>query len=476
MTSTSTSTKSDTFRYLKERWDKLDARWRFSIQAYLLARVALSAWAFALVAIFPLAVTNLDSHGQRIVTAFELSSSERAVFSRITSGMELHFRPISPNLSDGETGTVWDLSGNALSGVLLGSSLYPSAYSPEDIFPYRGVVPSQNPFLAVWQRFDANWYLRIARIGYMDDGSSVYFPLYPFLIRVLGTILLQRDLLAAMVISNLALVGALYLLYDITADRIGEEYSKRTIAFFLLFPTAFFLIAPYTESLFLLFALVSLREGRGGRWYRAGVFGALAALTRLQGVLMIVPLTWLAWREFGSHDRELVDRQPNQSRSVFYFFRFAPLLLMPLSTLAFLAYTRLALLNAYESQLHARFVFPWENLAAGIMLVSSLRTSFIDVLNLIVALIFGAMVAVIWIKLSRELGLYSLVMYLAPLFRMTTEQPLVSMARYALAVFPAFIVLSRWARNVWIARAITFLSLPLQLFLSAQFVMWGWVG
>ncbi|MBM3129824.1 MAG: hypothetical protein FJ009_14525 [Chloroflexi bacterium] len=47
---------------------------------------------------------------------------------------------------------------------------------------------------------------------------------------------------------------------------------------------------------------------------------------------------------------------------------------------------------------------------------------------------------------------------------------------YALAIFPAFIVLGARGQNAWVNRAIVYLAFPLQLYLSAQFVLWGWVG
>jgi hypothetical protein len=67
-------------------------------------------------------------------------------------------------------------------------------------------------------------------------------------------------------------------------------------------------------------------------------------------------------------------------------------------------------------------------------------------------------------------------MFFAPLLRMTTSQPLVSMVRYVLALFPVFIVLGGWGRNAWVNRLLVYSSVPLQLYLSAQFLMWGWVG
>jgi hypothetical protein len=134
--------------------------------------------------------------------------------------------------------------------------------------------------------------------------------------------------------------------------------------------------------------------------------------------------------------------------------------------------------GAYEGQLHARFVMPWENVGAAVSLVGSGRSSLVDILNLCVTFIFGGLILAMWRQswMPREFSLYALVMYLAPLFRMTTEQPLVSMVRYVIVLFPVFIALAVWGRNPWARRAVVYVSMPLALFLCAQFVMWGWVG
>ena len=133
-------------------------------------------------------------------------------------------------------------------------------------------------------------------------------------------------------------------------------------------------------------------------------------------------------------------------------------------------------MSSYVGELHARFVLPWENFAAAIGLLASGRASFVDGLNLAVAVLFGGLLIAIWKKLPLEYVLFAGAMYLAPLFRMTTTQPLVSMDRYALAILPAFILLGKWGKNSWINRAVVYLGFPLQLYLSAQFVLWGWVG
>ena len=62
------------------------------------------------------------------------------------------------------------------------------------------------------------------------------------------------------------------------------------------------------------------------------------------------------------------------------------------------------------------------------------------------------------------------------LARLGSPQPLVSMARYTLEVFPAFLLLAGWGASPRVNRLVLYLSLLGLLFFSAQFAMWGWVG
>jgi hypothetical protein len=462
---------------LVDRWRALDPAWRFALGAYLIARVALSAWSLGIALLFPVVVQNLDLFGAPTLAFFDLATGERYAYSREVDGAALTFRAGDSGLVvDAQTGSVWSLrDGRAQSGRYAGRALSASFYPVEDIFPYRGVAPSQNLLLSVWQRFDTNWYLKIAGRGYSaDDGSTVYFPLYPLMVRVVSR-LVGSPMLAALLISNLSLVGALALLYRLCESFFDADSARRAVAYLLLFPTGFFLLAAYTESLFLFLALAAFVCARQNRRYSAAFFGALCALTRLQGVLLIVPLAYMLWqqsRAMGDVSRVMC----HVSRVTHHASRFTALLLIPLATTAFLTLTNLSLLASYAGELHARFVLPWDNLAASVALLASGQGSFVDALNLLATLGLGAMVFVTWRKLPREYGLYALAMLLAPLFRMTTTQPLVSTDRYALALFPIFALWGAWGRNPWVNRAVVYLSFPLQLYLSAQFVLWGWVG
>jgi hypothetical protein len=156
------------------------------------------------------------------------------------------------------------------------------------------------------ERQDAVWYLRLADEGWSsNDASAAFFPLYPLTVRAVAWVVPGDDLLAALLVSNVAFLGALLALFALTAEAFGDRVARRAIVVAAIFPTAFFFLAPYTESLFLLLSILAFREARHDRWGRVAVFGALASLTRSVGILLIPallvdaiglgPLSWFAW-------------------------------------------------------------------------------------------------------------------------------------------------------------------------------------
>jgi hypothetical protein len=346
--------------------------------------------------------------------------------------------------------------------------------SPDDVLrPYRGVEQisggAAELFLGVWQRFDTLWYLRIAAHGYApDDGSTVYFPLYPLLIRFLGTLFLGNYLLAALVISNLAFIGVVFCLYKLTERLFGGASARRSTLYLAIFPTGFFFLAGYTESLFLFLTLAAFLAAHAKRWWLAGALGFLASLARLQGIVLAIPLLHMYLR----------DRNWHPSRIGLDIL--GPIII-PLGAVLFVAYQYLVvgaapLIDTYQAQLYARFVWPWDNVIAAVKLILFTEGSFVDVLNLCMAGIFLAMTVLSFRGLPREYGIYMVVTICALMLRRTTLQPLVSMSRYVLVLFPAFMLWGRWGRNPRVQRLIIYPSVALLLYLCGQFAMWGWVA
>ena len=60
--------------------------------------------------------------------------------------------------------------------------------------------------------------------------------------------------------------------------------------------------------------------------------------------------------------------------------------------------------------------------------------------------------------------------------RLVDTQPLNSMIRYVLTIFPVFYLFGMFAQQKWVNLLMFVFFLSLNLFLSAQFFLWGWVA
>ncbi len=179
-----------------------------------------------------------------------------------------------------------------------------AAVAAEAIVPRnpRLVPGSGGPILASLTSWDGWWYLGIARSGYhaapLTDQYHDYafFPLYPALVRALSIATPAFDGLIAVLLSNVLFLVALWLLYRLTREVLDEERAVWSVVLFCLFPFSWVFSMAYGESLFLALSLGSLLAAERGRAGWACVLASLAGLTRLPGVLLIVPLALILWR------------------------------------------------------------------------------------------------------------------------------------------------------------------------------------
>lgn len=157
--------------------------------------------------------------------------------------------------------------------------------------------------LSIW---DGAWYLRVAAEGYAERQAAAFFPLYPLAIRYLSELTGLSLAMAGVVISNLALLGALMVLRRLVSARYGADVADRTVWLLALTPFGFFFSAVYTESLFLLLSVAALFLAREGRWTAAAIALMLVTLTRSAGVFVIVPMLFTLIEQRGFVIRRLV--------------------------------------------------------------------------------------------------------------------------------------------------------------------------
>jgi len=147
--------------------------------------------------------------------------------------------------------------------------------------------------LKIWYRWDTIHYIEIARDGYQpnDKFNIGFFPLYPFLIRVFY-LFFRNYILSALIISNLAYIGAAFFLYKLVLKDFSKKIALASVLFFSLFPTAYFFHAAYSESLLVFLFISAFYYARKQKWKIASLLGLGAALTKFTGCLIIIPLFW----------------------------------------------------------------------------------------------------------------------------------------------------------------------------------------
>jgi hypothetical protein len=368
-------------------------------------------------------------------------------------------------------------------------------------------------------RWDAVWYLTIAHDGYGtpdDHPQAAFYPLYPLLMRVLGWVV-GSPLLAGILVSLACFLAALALLHRLTALELGEREARGTLLLVAFFPTALFFSAVYSESLYLLVSVGAFLAARQGRWAWAGALGGLAALTRNSGVLLLLPLLllflwgpradraalddvrwtvgrWAAGRRAGTWARLLPRYRP--TRQILW------LALVPAGLLAWLGWCWIALGDPaapYEAQaLWLRHFEPLGAVTGGVEAawqglrqlvhgspepryftanggdpfeVAGQSLMLLGFLAFAVLAVVGALR-----RLPLAYGVYAGVALLMTLSYPVDAQPLISLPRYLVVLFPLQMWLALWAgEHGGVERAVGVSAALLGLF-AAAFAHWSFVA
>ncbi len=175
-------------------------------------------------------------------------------------------------------------------------------------------------FVNSWLKWDANGYTWLAQQGYentvefcescrvalMEKGvpaaftekgqhlALVFYPLFPWVLRIFN-FFIPNIKLAGMIVSTLSYCAGCVYVYNWVKLDHSEKTAANTVVLLSLFPFSFFFGGIMTEGLFLLVSAATLYYIRSHKWWLAILFGALASMTRTQGVLLGIPagIEWL---------------------------------------------------------------------------------------------------------------------------------------------------------------------------------------
>jgi hypothetical protein len=333
-------------------------------------------------------------------------------------------------------------------------------------------------------RWDALAYLGIAEHGYTHARWSAFFPLYPLLMSAFGW-LVRSDVAAGIVISGVSFWVALMLVHRLTALERGPRAADATVILLAFAPLSFFFSAVYTESLFLALSVGAIYAARIGRFRLGAVLAALAAVTRVTGILLVVPLAIMRIRANGRPDRHL-----------------GWLLLAPGALLAYLGYlaahgygwlspftqqvgaTSARHVGGPISTIAAALSAGWNGLTAtarGVPAVSfgltgpfSLSFDSVVLLGVLALSIWG--LVLVWRYLPVAYGAYAGLTLLVVLSSSTTLQPLDAIDRYVLTIFPLWMAAGAWTAERHMTRPIAALGALLLAFYSVAFATWAFVA
>jgi len=334
--------------------------------------------------------------------------------------------------------------------------------------------------IANWNRWDAIRYVNIALIGYHKlPDDLAFFPLFPLLISTLGHPFGNSSyFIIGMLLSNLALLGALFFLYTLAEELGGEQIARRTALYLCIFPTAFFFFSAYNESLFLLFTLGGFLALRRQRWWLAGLAGGLSALTRGAGLFFVIPFFYELW----------VHRQQIKTRWTTLISAIVPIILIPLGTALYSLYNWQITGNPFtfasvQSHWSRYLSLPWMGIWQNLWQIFWHQPfgSFYQVhalIDLIMTLSFLALTILGWHKLRMSYNLWLAFVFLYILITPSIGQrdALISNQRFVLEMFPAFITLALLGqRYPRLHETILWSFPPLLLILSLLFVLGKWM-
>lgn len=316
-------------------------------------------------------------------------------------------------------------------------------------------------FLHLWDRWDTGQFIAIATNGYRAPYQAAFFPLFPGLERLLSYAHIPV-FIAGLIISNVAYFFLLAALYRQVSEQLSQDYAIKTIRVFAAFPTAFFFMAAYNESLFVLFVVLTLYYLWKHAWGYVFFLGCAAVLTRSAGVVLIAPMLYEGYR----------------TRRIPYMIA-GPLL--GLSTYSVYCYVHFGDALAFShAQINWQRVlsFPWYGITTALnMIVQKHILSFYGLHNALdgtTCLVLLGMAACSWTCYRGEYRLYGVYTIAMTLFLLIFPShnvlPLESLSRLTLEVFPVFIVLAAIVpMDVYLLFA-----LPLQAFFILQFLSGRW--
>ena len=324
----------------------------------------------------------------------------------------------------------------------------------------------QGNWLNIWDRWDSKVYKTIAQSSYNFIDIKLDFwaflshfpPLYSLTMAVVSRLLNISMTNAGVLVSLTAIIVASNMLYKLVYLEVKKEgVAWLSVIFLNLYPTSYFSISIYSESLFLLMAIWSFYCLKKEYYFLSGLAAAGAVLTRFVGVVFI-PIYILyflcSYKKSGFNLKiiylpllSLIGLIAYLTINRFYFGDYFYFLNEKLSFNT----TKHLIFPLKETCLNFLAIFKSYNFSDGVFMMTRGWNAIFTLLSLVIT-VFG------FRKINWIYAAYSLISIL--IFSSLSWG--ISNARYTLSVFPIFITLALIENRfltLTILTASTFMSL-----------------
>jgi hypothetical protein len=330
------------------------------------------------------------------------------------------------------------------------------------LFSLRSPLPDFVPSSG-WNLFthwDGRFYRQIAEAGYeyIPDGqyhSVAFFPLFPLLTKAAMAPGLSFAV-AGTLVNSVALLAAMWHLYNWMSQRYGVEEAKWAVAVMAWFPYSLFATVTYSEGVFLLTTTAALVAFDRGQYARTGAWGAMASASRVPGSLLVPAL--------------LIASQHEKRPKLAYFAALTSVTGLATFMLYCTAHfgDPFAFLHAQAGW--AQDAIYWTD---AVRTIGRKRGLALD--SLVRLGVYAGAAAVFWIARSRLSTAMLLYGWFSLLLLLLVNVQSIGRFVYGIATFPVAlgIVLSSHRRIAWCFLAVCALTL---LLFSIRWAWWFWVA
>jgi hypothetical protein len=362
--------------------------------------------------------------------------------------------------------------------------------------------PVASLLITPWLHFDALWFLKTVQEGYaLYEPNIQHMVMFPLLTRIVHQLVGGHVAVSSLLVSNVAFIGSLMVFYRLAMLDYDENTSRLSTLVLAIFPTSFFYLTGYSESLLLLGILIAFYYARQRHWFAAGIGMTVATLSRPQGILLLIPIgiefvqqeIWpivsaepemIGAAQYGNSFRRIrfwLRRGWEIGHS--HYLKAIPFIFPVVGLAGYLAFfdAKFGLgpvFRTYQGywQLEGKW-FPGLALWRTIEAIVNGIFPHTNAVDLAFAL-FGVAMALWALRTLRpSYGIFMVVTLLGVMSRPVLEHPLTGISRYILALFPMYMLLGWEARqSPVLRRVVQYGFFALLLFFAGQYSLGGWVG